>query len=253
MNHNVFPDSETCMDMQLGQMPQQNFPNPHGTYFQGSESVFGVARHQASFEHQPPQGPFSGASFGHGLAPLVPVDHTSYLGPRGAVSNPPISTNVAPKPPSRASDGPPGQITLDLQLELPGASKTYGRGKGKGNDRFLPPPPPKRGKGRAATQGMVIAIPHKGRQQALAEQARKRQRYDADESQDDSEDRVLEELTNKTESTELLEPKPKTDSKGKREHHACDRCFRNKTKVEIEFYTGLILLVSPTDRWSTAQ
>jgi len=159
----------------------------------------------------------------------------------GQVLPPPINTSLtlphtsvydaSPRPAARANDGPPPHMTTEMQLEMPGAAGR-GRGRGKKSPEYLPPLPPVLGKGRAATQGVVIAIEHKGRQKALEEQARKRKRVEEEESEDDTEERELEAAVSKTMGEKLSEPrKPKLETKGKRDHHACDRCFRNKTKV----------------------
>jgi len=124
-------------------------------------------------------------------------------------------------------------LTTELQLTIP-KGRLKGRGRGRGT--FEPEPlPPKPGKGRAATQGVVIPISHLGREEALAEQALKRKRVEGDEPQDDTEDRILQGLLTRDTVDRALSPKKrKPDGKGgKREHHACDRCFRNKTKVSI--------------------
>ena len=90
----------------------------------------------------------------------------------------------------------------------------------------------KRGKGRAATQGVLVPIVHVGRQEALAEQAAKRKRVDHDEPYDDSDERALEDLTTETGDIPQKKQKSETTAKGsKRGHTSCDRCVRNKTKV----------------------
>src|SRR5579859_7343901 len=122
---------------------------------------------------------------------------------------------------------PPLSMTSELRFNI--ASR--GRGRGKNKDEDYVPEPPKLGKGRAATQGMILDLPIISREKALAEQKAKRQRFDADEPLDDTQER----LTMGLEVTEPPEPpKKKTKKDGgraSRDHHACDRCFRNKTKV----------------------
>lgn len=114
-----------------------------------------------------------------------------------------------------------------------------GRARGRGSLDQGTSQTAKIGKGRASTQGMVIQIPHLGREEALAEQALKRKRVAVDEPQDDTEDHILQGLfTEATVEKGLSARKRKADAKSsKREHHACDRCFRNKTKVSLLGYT----------------
>jgi hypothetical protein len=131
-------------------------------------------------------------------------------------------------------DGVPSHMTQEIQLQLPNVGKPKGRGRGRGRatDTYLDPPePPKLGKGRAGTQGVVVQITHQGREDALAEQARKRRRVDAEEDLDMSEEHILQGLLTNEEVKDLPLKRRKTEPKTKRDHHACDRCFRNKTKV----------------------
>src|SRR5579862_3921874 len=200
-------------------------------------------RHPGMAPHLP--GPSSESSVGNGgefMGQLyVPTNNTLPM------SGAPI--NVDSRPATRVVDGPPPHMTLEMQLDIP-AAQGKGRGRGRKSLQYVPPAPPVLGKGRAKTQGIVIDIKHKGRQAALAEQSRKRKRVEEEESEDDTEDRELEELVAK-ESAETLSEKKKAkgEGKGKRDHHACDRCFRNKTKVVCFSKACLIALVSPADRW----
>lgn len=142
---------------------------------------------------------------------------------------------------------PVQQLTNELHLSPP-KPKTKAKGRGKGMMDLEPPLPPKQGKGRAATQGVLVPISHLGREEALAEQALKRKRVDGDEPQDDNDDRILQGLITRDAVDKTLSPKKrKPEGKGgKREHHACDRCFRNKTKAGTKVCAFLI--VSATDK-----
>jgi hypothetical protein len=145
----------------------------------------------------------------------------------------PQRSEVPSGSPSRTIEGPPAHMTLEMQFEIP-QPPGRGRGRGKKSPEYVPPMPPVLGKGRAATQGVVVPIEHKGRQQALAEQARKRKRFEEEESEDDTERRELEQVIAKTLGEPITEQKrAKPETKGKRDHFACDRCFRNKTKVRF--------------------
>ena len=134
-------------------------------------------------------------------------------------------------PPGTFQGGGRAAETASKQGSPRGRTKAKGRGKGIGESELAVPK--KVGKGRATTQGVVIPISHLGREEALAEQALKRKRIDGEEPQDNTEDQILQGfLTKDTVEKGLSARKKKTDSKsGKRDHHACDRCFRNKTKV----------------------
>jgi hypothetical protein len=135
--------------------------------------------------------------------------------------------------PAIHSNGPPPHMTHEINLLKVHEPKSKGRGRGKGVTDKDGIRSPKSGKGRARSQGVVIPISHLARQEALAEQARKRKRVDGDEPQDDSQEHILQGLlTKESGDPESLPKKRKPETKGvKREHHACDRCFRNKTKV----------------------
>lgn len=130
---------------------------------------------------------------------------------------------------------PPPLTMHEFNLNLPNPPRGRGRGRGKGNaggDSDHAAESVKRGKGRAATQGVLVPIIHVGRQEALAEQAAKRKRVDLDEPYDDSDERALQELTTETTETPQKKQKSEAPAKGaKRGHTACDRCVRNKTKV----------------------
>jgi len=138
---------------------------------------------------------------------------------------------------SRTAPGnqPPPLTMHEFNLNVPNVGRKKGRGRGRGiiaADSEHAAEPAKRGKGRAATQGILVPIVHVGRQEALAEQAAKRKRIDQDEPYDDSDERALEALD--TETTDVPQKKQKSEAptKGtKRGHTACDRCVRNKTKV----------------------
>lgn len=132
-------------------------------------------------------------------------------------------------------DGVPSYMTQEIQLQLPNVAKGRGRGRGRARTTDFdiePPEPPKLGKGRAATQGIVIQIPHQGREEALADQARKRRRVDAEEDLGDQNE-ILQGLLTIEEAKDLPLKRRKPEPKSKRDHHACDRCFRNKTKVNL--------------------
>lgn len=134
---------------------------------------------------------------------------------------------------------PPPLTTHEFNLILPSNPRGRGRGRGKGNavGDSEHAEPVKRGKGRAATQGVLVPIIHVGRQEALAEQAAKRKRVDLDEPYDDSDERALQELTTDTSEIPQKKQKPDVPAKGaKRGHTACDRCVRNKTKVISPLY-----------------
>jgi hypothetical protein len=116
--------------------------------------------------------------------------------------------------------------TVEVKTESP-KSRPNPRGRGRGTIEAERKGAPKTGKGRGSTQGVVIPISHQARNEALAEQALKRKRLDGDELQDDTEERKL---------LDFLDPggaSPQKKVKSKKDHHACDRCFRNKTKVFI--------------------
>jgi hypothetical protein len=129
-------------------------------------------------------------------------------------------------------DAPP--VTPRAKNAVPKVKKGKGRGRGVGLDEELLLAP-KPGKGRAATQGVVVPIANAAREEALAEQALKRKRMDGDEPMDDTDEQILQGLlTKETVETALTTTKKKkAEGKAKREHHACDRCFRNKTKVNL--------------------
>jgi hypothetical protein len=125
-------------------------------------------------------------------------------------------------------------ITPELKLNPPKV-RSRGRGRGKGHTEHDFIHPPKVGRGRASTQGIVVQIPHQGRDEALKEQALKRKRVEGDEPQDETADHILQDmLTKDTLEKGLSTRRRKAEGKpSKREHHACDRCFRNKTKVSL--------------------
>jgi hypothetical protein len=118
-------------------------------------------------------------------------------------------------------------------------SRAQGRGRGRGRG-MVQPDTAKLGKGRAGIQGVVIPISHQGREDALAQQALKRRRVDEDEPQDDTEDRILQTFSTRDPGEKTSpQKKKKPEGKGsKRDHHACDRCFRNKTKVGFRQLDG---------------
>jgi hypothetical protein len=144
-------------------------------------------------------------------------------------------------PGTETVDGVPAHMIHELEFNLP-PPKSRGRGRGKKTGEYTPPAPPVLGKGRAATQGTLVDIQHAGREQALAEQAQKRKRFQDDELKDDSDERILEAFLNKDSSEALKKQK-------KRDHHACDRCYKNKTKVSARDFS--LTLVSPSNRWET--
>jgi hypothetical protein len=115
----------------------------------------------------------------------------------------------------------------------PPKPRLRGKGRGRGTNDQDPANSSKAGKGRAAAPGMVISIAHQGRNVALAEQARRRKRVDGDEPQDDSQDRMLQDFLTEGNTEKVASTKRRKSERVKREHHACDRCFRNKTKVGI--------------------
>jgi hypothetical protein len=129
---------------------------------------------------------------------------------------------------------PPPLTMHEFNLKIPNTARSRGRGRGKGNTGADSEHQEsvKRGKGRAATQGVLVPIVHVGRQEALAEQAAKRKRVDQDEPYDDSDERALEDLTSEMAEVPQKKQKSEAPTKGsKRGHSACDRCVRNKTKV----------------------
>ena len=134
-----------------------------------------------------------------------------------------------PPPTTHPMDPPASPTIKNIQ---PKVKKGKGRGRGRGTMEEESPLAPKPGKGRAATQGVVIPIANAAREEALAEQALKRKRLDGDEPMDDIDEQILlNNLTKDTVETGLSTSKKKKEAKAKREHYACDRCFRNKTKV----------------------
>ena len=106
-----------------------------------------------------------------------------------------------------------------------------GRGRGRRTVETDGRTPPKSGRGRGAAQGVVISLSHQGRDDALAEQAMKRRRVDGEEPLDDARDEILQGFSPNGTAQASFQRKKKPQPKAKREHHACDRCFRNKTKV----------------------
>lgn len=136
-------------------------------------------------------------------------------------------------PPSAPPMGTPVPTTTAIKNGMPKLKKGKGRGRGGGNLEEDAPVALKTGKGRAATQGVVIPIANAAREEALAEQALKRKRLDGDEPMDDTDEHILQGLLTKdtVETAMTTIKKKKSEGKAKREHHACDRCFRNKTKV----------------------
>jgi hypothetical protein len=135
-----------------------------------------------------------------------------------------------------------GENALSLTSEFKDTSpKVRGRGRARRKESLDQgtSQTAKIGKGRGSTQGMVLQIPHLGREEALAEQALKRKRVDVEERQDDTQDHILQGMLTKANVEKGLSlRKRKADAKGaKREHHACDRCFRNKTKVSLLGHT----------------
>jgi hypothetical protein len=144
----------------------------------------------------------------------------------------PLSEQPPPLPAIQPMDAPP--VTPRAKNAVPKVKKGKGRGRGVGLDEELLLAP-KPGKGRAATQGVVVPIANAAREEALAEQALKRKRMDGDEPMDDTDEQILQGLlTKETVETALTTTKKKkAEGKAKREHHACDRCFRNKTKVNL--------------------
>jgi hypothetical protein len=96
-------------------------------------------------------------------------------------------------------------------------------------------PGAKGGRGQQSSQGMVVPIPNVSREVALKEQAMKRRRVDGEQAQDNADEQIIEDmLTRSTVNKGLATRKRKSEGKApRREHHACDRCFRNKTKVSF--------------------
>jgi hypothetical protein len=123
---------------------------------------------------------------------------------------------------------PPLSMISEFKFDVQGR----GRGRGRSPNSEQPPnQPAKLGKGRAATQGTVINIPHAGRERALEELARKRQRFDDEEPVDTVDEEILRDLRTDRKAAEPANKRQKADGRPRRDHHACDRCFRNKTKV----------------------
>ena len=163
-------------------------------------------------------------------------------GARNVGNDPRILTHNGQIHPSIHIDDFSKAITPELKLNSP-KSRAKGRGRGKGHLEHDSTHPPKAGRGRASTQGIVLQIPHQGRVEALKEQALKRKRFEGDEPQDETADYILQDmLTKDTVEKGLSARRRKSEGKpSKREHHACDRCFRNKTKVS--FLTPLVEII----------
>ena len=108
-----------------------------------------------------------------------------------------------------------------------------GKGRAKGTSDEVSPLLKGGGRGRQSSQGTVIPIPNVSRDVALKEQAMKRRRVDGEQAQDNRDEEIIEDmLTRATVDKGLAARKRKAEGKPpRREHHACDRCFRNKTKV----------------------
>lgn len=158
---------------------------------------------------------------------------------RNVGHDPRMLANNGPIPPPIHTEDLSQAITPQPKLNSPKA-RARGRGRGKGHPAQDSTHPPKVGRGRASTQGIVVQIAHQGRVEALKEQALKRKRVEGDEPQDETEEHILQDmLTKDTVEKGLSARRRKAEGKAsKREHHACDRCFRNKTKAS--FLTPLI-------------
>jgi hypothetical protein len=143
--------------------------------------------------------------------------------------DPPIHPNPIQEVPVQRSQmrgrngDPPQSMTGQIKL------KGYGRGKLEEN----PPPPPVLGKGRAARQGTRVDIPNALREAAVAQEKAKRIRFSDDEPLDTTQEDALKNFNpNHDEDLKLVVKKAKSGEVSKtRSHHACDRCWRNKTKV----------------------
>jgi hypothetical protein len=129
-------------------------------------------------------------------------------------------------------------MSAEVKQESP-KSRANAKGKARGGADGEQKPASKVGKGRASTQGVVVPISNQAREEALADQALKRKRVAPEEPQDNTEELLLQDFL----SPEGRSPQKK--AKSKKNHHACDRCFRNKTKVSI---VTLVLILSVTVR-----
>ena len=172
----------------------------------------------------------------------------------GGVS--PHTKEVSQLPPTKSQQlptGPPSHMIqeftfMDVTIEAPGQKSSTGKKGGDKDDKQAGSPPKAVAKGRKKQQGMLVDINHVGRDMALAEQALKRRRVDGDEPIDDSEDIALQNFSIEapvrtslsgpsneggTETKVSMKRPSKSEGarSGRRDHHACDRCFRNKTKV----------------------
>jgi hypothetical protein len=217
-----------------GQLIFVNHPYPMGTNF-----------HHAAFD-DPPQsftsdgtgniGP-TGALFVPENAPVYipPKSAKKAAAPRGRKPKPPA--NITPNPiqdlPVPRSEmvgrdgSPPQSMTSMLKF-----TNVVGRGRGMSHETTPEPPP--RGKGRAARQGTRIDIPNPLRDAALAEEKSKRIKFTDDEPQDRSQEEKLKRFSPNDAEDKPVIKKAKASSeqsKASRSHHACDRCYRNKTKV----------------------
>jgi hypothetical protein len=137
----------------------------------------------------------------------------------------PIQEVPIPQSQMRGRDGdPPQAMTGQLKLKI--------TGYGHGNVEDAPPPaPPAMVKGRAGRQGMKVDIPNPLRDQAIAVEKAKRTRFNDDEAPDTyQEDRLK--AFNINDNDEPVVKRAKTGEGQKtRAHHACDRCWRSKTRV----------------------
>jgi hypothetical protein len=214
-----------------GQLIFVNHPYPMGTNF-----------HHAAFD-DPPQSFTSDSTgnIGPNGALFVPENAPVYVppktakkpaAPRGrkrkdppAITPNPIQDLPVPRSEMVGRDGsPPQSMTSMLKLNV------VGRGRGMSQDP--PPEPPPRGKGRAARQGTRIDIPNPLRAAALAEEKAKRIKFSDDEPQDMTQEEKLRLFSTNEEDDKKAVKKARTGDVGKpRSHHACDRCWRNKTKV----------------------
>ena len=146
------------------------------------------------------------------------------------VPNPPGSLVIAPPPNfSNVSSMP----NVELSPQESPKSRPKGRGRGKATSDETSPHMKAGGRARQSSQGMVIPIPNVSRDVALKEQAMKRRRVDGEQAQDNRDEEIIQDmLTRDTVEKGLAARKRKAEGKPPRsEHHACDRCFRNKTKV----------------------
>jgi hypothetical protein len=186
----------------------------------------------------------STAEIGASAALFVPENAPVYVPPKPA-KKPAVPRSKKAKPPANITPNPIQELPLP-RSEMAGRDGSPPQamtsllkfdnvvGRGRGMTQQTTPEPPPRGKGRAARQGTRIDIPNPLRDAALAKEKANRVRFTDDEPQDRSQEEKLKRFSPNDAEDKPVIKKAKASaegSKANRSHHACDRCYRNKTKV----------------------